>query len=438
MHSFRHIQGRLHAENVDLQALAERYGTPLYVYSSATIEDHFRRLDAALDRLDHLVCYAVKANSNLAILNLIASMGGGFDIVSGGELFRVLQAGGKAHNCTFAGVGKSRNEIEYALREGIYCFNVESEPELRHINEIAGAMGRKAPVAVRVNPNVDAKTHAKITTGRSGNKFGIDFERIPEVYAAIAAECPHLEIKGIQMHIGSQLTSVEPFVEAVKKVVPLVQEMKQAHQVKFFSIGGGIGIVYKQSLASGEPDWWSEEGNESQPLTIQEYAGALVPLLEPLNLRILLEPGRMLVGNAGVLLTRVVYEKKGPVRDFVIVDAAMNDLIRPTLYEGWHEINPVIAPATTQTHRADVVGPICETGDFLAQDRDLPPVQSGDLLAVMSAGAYGFSMASNYNSRPMAAEVLVDGRDAFLVRERQTYEDLVRGEHVPRDKREAS
>lgn len=438
MHSFRHIQGRLHAENVDLQTLAERYGTPLYVYSAATIQDHFRRLDAALDRLDHLVCYAVKANSNLAILNLVASVGGGFDIVSGGELFRVLQAGGKARHCTFAGVGKARSEIEYALREGIYCFNVESEPELRHINEIAGSLGKKAPVAVRVNPNVDAKTHAKITTGKSGNKFGIDFDRIPDVYAMIAAECEHLEIMGIQMHIGSQLTSVEPFVEAVKKVVPLVQELKRGYRIKFFSIGGGIGIVYKQSLASGEPDWWSLEGNESKPLTIAEYAGALVPLLEPLGLRILLEPGRMLVGNAGVLVTRVIYEKKGPVKDFVIVDAAMNDLIRPTLYEGWHEINPVIAPVTTQTHRADVVGPICETGDFLAQDRDLPPVKAGDLLAIMSAGAYGFSMASNYNSRPMAAEMLVDGQDAFLVRERQTYEDLVRGEHVPRDKRETA
>lgn len=433
MHSFRYIQGRLHAESVDLQSLAERHGTPLYVYSSATIEDHFRRLDGALERLDHLICYAVKANSNLAILNTVATMGGGFDIVSGGELFRVLQAGGKAANCTFAGVGKTRDEIEYALKEGIYCFNAESEAELRYIDKVAGELGRKAPVAVRVNPNVDAKTHAKITTGKSENKFGIDFDRITEVYARAAAECPDLEIKGLQMHIGSQLTSIEPFVEAVKKVVPLVQEMKERHHLRFFSIGGGIGIVYKQSLDSGAPDWWSEEGESAHPLTIQAYADALVPLLEPLGLRILLEPGRFLVGNAGVLLTRCLYEKRGGAKTFKIVDAGMNDLIRPTLYEGWHQIVPLKKPESTETELVDVVGPICETGDFLAQNREMPVVKEGDHMAVMSAGAYGFTMASNYNSRPLAAEILVRGKDAHLVRERQTWEDLIRGEHVPRD-----
>lgn len=434
MHSFRYLQGRLHAENVDLQSLAERHGTPLYVYSAGTIDDHFQRLDAALDDLDHLICYAVKANSNLAVLNRIASLGGGFDIVSGGELFRVIRAGGQAAKCTFAGVGKASEEIEFALREGIYCFNAESEAELRHIDRIAGKLGKKAPVAARVNPNVDAKTHAKITTGKSENKFGIDFDRIAEVYANAAANLPNLEIKGLQMHIGSQLTSVEPFVEAVKKVGPLVQELKRRHHLQFFSIGGGLGIVYKQSLASGDPEWWSREGNESHPLTIQAYADALVPLLQPLNLRILVEPGRFMVGNAGVLLTRVLHEKKGAAKSFVIVDAGMNDLIRPTLYEGWHQINPVLKPASAETHRADVVGPICETGDFLAQDRDLPPVQEGDLLAVMSAGAYGFSMASNYNTRPMPAEVLVDGDKAHLVRERQSLDDLLRGEHVPKDR----
>jgi diaminopimelate decarboxylase len=431
MHSFRYIQNRLHAEGCDLDSLAEKHGTPLYVYSSATIRDHFTRLDGALDRLDHLICYAVKANSNLAVLNLIAKLGGGFDIVSGGELFRVLQAGGQASKCTFAGVGKTRAEIEYALREGIYCFNAESEAELRHINRIAGELGKKASVALRVNPNVDAKTHAKITTGKSENKFGIDFDRVADVYAKGAEDCAHLEIKGIQMHIGSQLTSVEPFVEAVKKVLPLVEQVKQRHHIKFFSIGGGLGIVYRQSLDSGMAEWWSKEGEECHPLTINTYASALVPLLEPLGLRILLEPGRFMVGNAGVLLTKVLYEKAGNAKNFVIVDAGMNDLIRPTLYEGWHQIVPTEAPATKETQKADIVGPICETGDFLAQDRDLPPVKRGDVLAVMSAGAYGFTMASNYNTRPLAAEVLVDGKKAHLVRERQTLEDIVRGEHIP-------
>lgn len=431
MHHFRYLQGRLHAENVDLQALAEQHGTPLYVYSKATIADHFQRLDGALERLDHMICYAVKANSNLAVLSTIAQMGGGFDIVSAGELFRVLRAGGQAGRCTFAGVGKTRSEIEFALKEGIYCFNAESEAELRMINQIAGEQGVKAPVAVRVNPNVDAKTHAKITTGKSENKFGIDFDRIEAVYAMIANECPNLVIRGLQMHIGSQLTSVGPFVEAVAKVKPLVEQIKAQYGLEFFSIGGGIGIVYKQSLDSGSEEWWSGEGNETHPLTIRAYADAVVPLLEDLGLRILLEPGRFMVGNAGVLLTQVVYEKRGSAKVFKIVDAAMNDLIRPTLYEGWHQIVPLIKDSQGSTELTDVVGPICETGDYLAQDRQLPPVKEGEMLAVMSAGAYGFTMASNYNTRPMPAELLVDVAEAHLVRERQTLEDLVKGEHLP-------
>jgi diaminopimelate decarboxylase len=431
MHHFRYLQGSLHAENVDLQSLAEQHGTPLYVYSKETIVDHYTRLDKGLSRLDHMICYAVKANSNLAVLSAIAQLGGGFDIVSAGELFRVLRAGGQASKCTFAGVGKTRDEIEYALKEGIYCFNAESEAELRFIDQIAGEMGLKAPVAVRVNPNVDAKTHAKITTGKSENKFGIDFDRIGEVYEIISKECPNLEIRGLQMHIGSQLTSVAPFVEAVEKVKPLVQEMKAKYGLQFFSIGGGIGIVYKQSLDSGSQDWWSLEGNESHPLTIQAYADAVVPLLEDLGLRILLEPGRFMVGNAGVLLTKVVYEKRGKAKVFKIVDAAMNDLIRPTLYEGWHQIVPVQSKPVAENELSDVVGPICETGDYLAQNRELPPLNAGDILAVMSAGAYGFTMASNYNTRTMPAEILVDGSEAYVVRERQTLEDLVRGEHVP-------
>ncbi|CAN5837439.1 diaminopimelate decarboxylase [soil metagenome] len=433
MHSFRYVQSRLQCESVDLETLAEKHGTPLYVYSKETITDHFKRLDGALDSLDHLICYAVKANSNLAVLHTIAELGGGFDIVSGGELFRVLKAGGKAGNCTFAGVGKTRGEIEYALREGIYCFNAESEAELRLINEVAGELGKKAPVALRVNPNVDAKTHKYISTGKSENKFGIDFDRMLDAYAAAAEECSNLEIRGLQMHIGSQLTSIDPFIEAAKKAVPLVAELKQRHDIKFFSIGGGIGIVYQESLDSGQKSWWGEKLLEERPLTVQSYADALVPILEPLNLRILLEPGRFMVGNAGALLTKVLFIKKGNAKKFVIVDAGMNDLIRPALYEGWHQITPLKKATDETLEKVDVVGPICESGDFLAQDRELPPVESGDTLAVLSAGAYGFGMASNYNSRPLVAEILVDGKQAHLVRERQTLDDLIRGEHVPRD-----
>lgn len=430
MHSFRYIQGRLHCENVELESLAAKHGTPLYVYSKETITDHYKRLDGALESLDHLICYAVKANSNLAILQTIADLGGGFDIVSGGELYRVIQAGGRASQCTFAGVGKTRGEIEYALQQGIYSFNAESEAELRQINEVAGSLGKKAPVALRVNPNVDAKTHKYISTGKSENKFGVDFDRILDAYAAVAKDCPNLEIRGLQMHIGSQLTSIDPFVEAAKKVAPLVEQLKERHHIKFFSIGGGLGIVYRESLDSGTQTWWGEKEEAERPLTIQSYADALVPILEPLKLRILLEPGRFMVGNAGALLSKVLYLKKGNAKKFVIVDAGMNDLIRPALYEGWHQITPLQKAEGAELEKVDVVGPICETGDFLAQDRELPPVQAGDTLAVLSAGAYGFTMASNYNSRPLAAEILVDGAEAHLVRERQTLDDLVRGEHL--------
>lgn len=429
MHSFRYHQGELFAENVPLQSLAEQHGTPLYVYSKSTITDHFTRLDAALGKLNHLICYAVKANSNLAVLSTIAKLGGGFDIVSAGELFRVIKAGGDPSKCTFAGVGKTHDEIAYALKQGIYSFNAESEAELHYINQVAGELGLKAPVAVRVNPNVDAKTHAKITTGKSENKFGIDFDQILDVYARVAAECPNLIIKGLQMHIGSQLTNVGPFLEAVQKVVPLVTEVKQKYGIEFFSIGGGIGINYKQSLDSGAPSWW-EQNEETHPLTVAAYAEAVVPHLEPLGLRILCEPGRFMVGNAGVLLTKVLYEKRGSAKTFKIVDAGMNDLIRPTLYEGWHQITPLKQPTDEVLEKVDVVGPICESGDFLAQNREIPVVKEGEYLAVLSAGAYGFTMASNYNTRPMPAEILVDDTKATVVRERQTLEDVLKGEHI--------
>ena len=429
MHSFRYHQGQLFAENVPLQSLAEKYGTPLYVYSKSTISGHYTRLDAALTKLDHLICFAVKANSNLSVLNTIAKLGGGFDIVSAGELFRVIKAGGDPAKCTFAGVGKTRDEIEYALKQGIYCFNAESEAELHYINQVAGELGMQAPVAVRVNPNVDAKTHAKITTGKSENKFGIDFDQILDVYARVAADCPNLIIKGLQMHIGSQLTNVDPFLEAVQKVIPLVTQVKKSYGIEFFSIGGGIGINYKQSLDSGDSAWW-QKNSEVHPLTIQAYAEAVVPHLEPLGLRILCEPGRFMVGNAGVMLTKVLYEKRGSAKIFKIVDAGMNDLIRPTLYEGWHQIVPLKQPANATVEKVDVVGPICESGDFLAQNRELPLVKEGEYLAVLSAGAYGFTMASNYNTRPMPAEILVDGDKATVVRERQTLDDVLKGEHI--------
>lgn len=429
MHRFHYNQGQLFCENVSLQALAEKHGTPLYVYSKGTITDHFQRLDAALGELNHLICYAVKANSNLSVLATIARLGGGFDIVSAGELHRVIKAGGDAGKCTFAGVGKTRDEIAYALNQGIYCFNAESEAELEFINEVAGSLGKKAPVAVRVNPNVDAKTHAKITTGKSENKFGIDFDRIQAVYARIAAEMPNLVIKGLQMHIGSQLTSVDPFVEAVKKVAPLVAEMKAKYSLEFFSIGGGIGINYRQCLDSGDASWWEQNSAEQHPLTIQKYAESVVPLLKPLGLRILCEPGRFMVGNAGALITQVLYEKRGAAKTFKIVDAGMNDLIRPTLYEGWHQIVP-LKETPGAAELADIVGPICETGDYLAQNREVAPVKAGDYIAAMSAGAYGFSMASNYNTRPMPAEILVDGDQAHVVRDRQTLDDVLKGEKV--------
>ena len=428
MHSFHYKNGSLHCEDVDLNTLADEHGTPLYVYSAGTIRDHFKRLDSALGELDHMICYAVKANSNLAILDLLQREGSGFDIVSGGELFRVEKANGQAANSTFAGVGKTRAEIEQALRAGIYSINVESEAELAFINEVAASVKIKAPVALRVNPNVDAGTHKYISTGKSENKFGIDFGRIREAYDRAAKEYPHLILRGLQMHIGSQLTSIDPFIEAVKKVSPLVEELKEAHGIEFFSIGGGIGIVYENSLDSGSPAWW--EAKADKPLTIEEYASALVPLLKPLGLRILVEPGRFMVGNAGVLMTRVLYEKRGSAKTFKIVDSGMNDLIRPALYEGHHDIIPINEPKDDSLEKVDIVGPICESGDFFAQDRSLPPLAEGECIALMSAGAYGFTMASNYNSRPFPAEILVDGDKPHIIRKRQVLDDLIAGEQL--------
>jgi len=428
MHSFAYQKKQLCCESVPLREIAEKVGTPVYVYSRKTILDHYQRLDKALDGLEHLICYAVKANSNIAILNLLAGEKSGFDIVSAGELYRVVKAGGDPAHCTFAGVGKTGDEIRYALQHGILSFNVESESELAFINKIAGTLNRRAPVALRVNPNVEADTHKYISTGKSENKFGIGIERVMQVYAA-AAKMKNIRIRGVQMHIGSQITSEKPFVEAVKKMTPLVSELKDLYGIEFFSIGGGLGIVYNPSLASGSAEWWNEPKN-GKVLTIDRYAAAIVPHLKKLGMKILFEPGRFMVGNAGVLVSRVVYIKKAEQKKFVIVDAGMNDLIRPALYEGWHEIVPLKQTASAKTEKVDVVGPICESGDFFAQDREIPPVKEGDYLALMSAGAYGFSMASSYNSRLLPAEVLVSGDRVDIIRKRQSLPDLIAGEQI--------
>ena len=428
MHGFSYKNGSLYCEDVELAALAAEHGTPLYVYSAATILGHFHRLDAALAGLNHEVAYAVKANSNLAVLRLLAKAGAGFDIVSGGELFRVIKAGGDPGHCTFAGVGKTRNEIEYALQQGIYSFNVESEEELCYINQVAGEIGLIAPVAVRVNPNVDAHTHKYISTGKSENKFGVDADAIPGLYERAAREFPNIRLRGLQMHIGSQLTSITPFIEAVEKIAPLARQLKQQHGIEFWSIGGGIGIVYQKSLESGSADWWQQQTAQDGPLTIERYGKELVPRLADLGLKILVEPGRLIVVNAGVLLTRCLYQKSGAAKTFKIVDAGMNDLIRPALYQGHHDIVALRQAANDATVTADVVGPICESGDFFCQDRELPDFQPGECVALMSAGAYGFAMASNYNSRPLPAEILVDGAAATVVRQRQSLDDLIAGE----------
>lgn len=427
MHDFDYQNGKLFCEGVDLNELATAYGTPLYVYSQNTIKDNFNRLSSALSDLDHHIAFAVKSNSNLSVLKLLKTIGADFDIVSGGELFRVLKAGGTADQCTFAGVGKTREEIEYSLEQGIYSFNVESEAELRFINEIAKEKDTIAPVAVRVNPNVDAKTHKYISTGKSENKFGIDFEFIEDLYSKASSEFKNIKLRGLQMHIGSQLTQVKPFLEAVEKVSPLVTNLKNTYGIEFFSIGGGIGIVYEEALASGKKEWWDEKDPDNKPLTVEEYAEKLVPILSPLKIKILLEPGRFMVGNAGALITKVLYKKIGTAKNFAIVDAGMGDLIRPALYQGHHEIVP-LNNESEQTQVVDIVGPICESGDFFAQNRELPLLQEGDHIALLSAGAYGFVMASNYNSRAFPAEVMVSGSTHKVVRKRQNYEDLIMGE----------
>jgi diaminopimelate decarboxylase len=427
MHDFRYVGHRLCCEGVALEKLAKQFGTPLYVYSQHTLTHHFEQLDLAMSAVDHRVCFSLKANSSQSVLRVLAGLGSGFDIVSAGELRRVAAAGGDPHKCVFAGVGKTEREIEYALQQGIYAFNAESEPELERIDRIAARLRKVAPVSVRVNPNVHPGTHRKIITGTYENKFGIAFEEIEGVYAR-ATKMRHLCLRGLQMHIGSQITEVEPFEAAVRKVAPLAARLKHRHGLEFLSIGGGLGIVYQPALASGPPSWWQSRAAK-KILTPRQYAGRLLPLLQPLGLRILLEPGRFICGNAGILLTRVEFVKRTGRKNFLIVDAGMNDLIRPALYEAYHEIVP-LTRNTGPLLKSDVVGPVCESGDSFCQDRRLPRVRSGDYLALMSAGAYGSVMASNYNSRALPAEVLVHRHQAALVRQRQPLDHIWRGEQI--------
>ena len=406
MNAFHLKNGVLHAESVPLTAVAERFGTPCYVYSRAALTNALLEFQQELSGLDALVCYAMKANSNLAVLNVFARLGAGFDIVSGGELQRALAAGGDPQKIVFSGVGKRADEIRQALDAGILCFNVESAAELERLNQVAGSHGRKAPISLRVNPDVDAKTHPYISTGLKENKFGVAFEEALALYRR-AAELPHLTINGIDCHIGSQLLDAAPFAEALDKLLQLVDRLQsEGIQLHHIDLGGGLGIRYR----------------DETPPSIQDYLAPLLGELKNRRLKILFEPGRRLVGNAGILLTRVEYLKPGEAKNFAIVDAAMNDLARPALYDAWHDIQPV-SPRTGSPRAWDIVGPVCESSDFLGRERPLD-LQAGDVLAVMSAGAYGMTMSSNYNTRPRAAEVMIDGDTMHLIRRRETINDL--------------
>lgn len=406
MNAFHLKNGVLHAESVPLTAVAERFGTPCYVYSRAALTNALLEFQQELSGLDALVCYAMKANSNLAVLNVFARLGAGFDIVSGGELQRALAAGGDPQKIVFSGVGKRVDEIRQALDAGILCFNVESAAELERLNEVAGSHGRKAPISLRVNPDVDAKTHPYISTGLKENKFGVAFEEALALYRR-AAELPHLTINGIDCHIGSQLLDAAPFAEALDKLLQLVDRLQsEGIQLHHIDLGGGLGIRYR----------------DETPPSIQAYLAPLLGELKNRRLKILFEPGRRLVGNAGILLTRVEYLKPGEAKNFAIVDAAMNDLARPALYDAWHDIRPV-SPRTGSPRAWDIVGPVCESSDFLGRERPLD-LQAGDVLAIMSAGAYGMTMSSNYNTRPRAAEVMIDGDTMHLIRRRETINDL--------------
>ena len=414
MHDFQYQQDELYCEGLPIKEIAREVGTPFYLYSLNTLESHFRAFQSAFSKVDHLICFSAKANSNIAILRIFTRMGGGVDVVSGGEIFRAMKAGASPNRIVYSGVGKREEEIEYALELPILMFNVESTQELIRMDQIAGRMKTKAPVALRVNPDVDPKTHPYVSTGMKKNKFGINIQKSLDDYR-LANTLPNVKVIGVSCHIGSQLTEVSPFVEAVQRLKELVVKLQaEGMNIKYMDIGGGLGITY----------------NQEEPPHPRDYAQALTKELNEIHCTLVLEPGRVIVGNAGVLVAKVLYTKAGEGKNFIIVDAAMNDLIRPSLYGSYQRIQPV-HKAERGEMLADVVGPICESGDFLAKDRKLPNFEQGDLLAVMSAGAYGFSMSSNYNSRPRAAEVLVSKDKYYVVREREDYDDLIRGETIP-------
>ncbi|MEW6115539.1 MAG: diaminopimelate decarboxylase [Nitrospirota bacterium] len=415
MHLFNYRNGELYAEDVPVREIAAKVGTPVYIYSYNTLVRHFKAYEEAFSGFPHITCFALKANSNTAVLKLFSKMGGGADVVSGGELFRALKSGIPAKKIVYAGVGKTEEEIKYALKSKILMFNVESEDELRVIDRIAGKMKVKAPVALRINPDIDPMTHPYISTGLKKHKFGLPIENALEYYK-LAQGLKNITIVGIHKHIGSQLTKVSPFVDALKRILSLIDDLtKQGIEISYLDIGGGLGITYY---------------DETPPIPSQ-LAKSILPLVKGRKVTLVLEPGRSIVGNAGILVTKVLYLKKGEDKDFIIVDAGMNDLIRPSIYNAYHHIQPVLKNRK-DTIFGDVVGPICESGDFLAKDREIQSVQQGEFLAVMSAGAYGFTMASNYNSRPRAEEVLVKGKKYATIRKRETYNDLIRGEIIPK------
>jgi diaminopimelate decarboxylase len=414
MHFFGYKNGELYAEDVPVSLLAERYGTPLYIYSHATLTRHFRAYDDAYGTFPHVVCYALKANTNGAILRTLGKEGCGADIVSGGELYRALRAGIPGNKIVYSGVGKTEQEIRQALRAKILMFNVESGEEMEEINRVAANMKKKAPIALRINPDIDPQTHPYISTGMKEHKFGIPVEDALEYYR-LASKLKNIEVVGVQKHIGSQITKISPFVDAMKRILILLDELnRRRFGIRYLDIGGGLGIPYL---------------DETPPVP-RDLARELLPLLNGRKITLIMEPGRSIVGNAGILVTKTLYLKKGAEKNFVIVDAGMNDLMRPSLYDAYHQIVPVVRKRR-QSINADVVGPICESGDFLAKNRKIGKVEKGELLAVMTAGAYGMSMSSNYNSRPSIAEVLVKGKTHGLVRKRGGYEDLVRDERIP-------
>ena len=411
MSDFTYKNGQLHAEDISLLEIAKRHNTPCYIYSKKAIQTKYTEFDLAFTSNQHLICYAVKANSNISILNILAKMGSGFDIVSSGELFRVLKAGGSPDKVVFSGVGKRLDEMKFALEQNIKCFNVESKSELLKLNEIAESMKVSAPVSLRVNPDVDAKTHPYIATGLKENKFGISFELAKDIFKQ-AAKMSNINLIGIDCHIGSQISELSPFQDALQKLLDLIDELKKIGiQLRHVDIGGGLGITYKDEVLP----------------TPSQYVNAITNTANGHDLEIIIEPGRSIVGNAGILLTKVEYLNETPFKNFAVVDAAMNDLIRPSLYNGWHEIKRVTQDSDVKEKTYDIVGPICETGDFVGKNRTLP-LTEGDLLAIFSTGAYGFSMSSNYNSRPRAAEILVDDNQIYEIRERETQEDLINGE----------